>query len=78
MVEQIVTTIGTAMTSFAEPVATSLVEAFSTLFWVAGTEGAGTLTLLAEGLLALAGIGIVIGCVIKVYHIFSGRVRKSI
>lgn len=79
MVEQIVTTIGTAMTSFAEPVATSLVEAFSTLFWVEAVgEGTGALTLLAEGLLALAGIGIVIGCVIKVYHIFSGRVRKSI
>ena len=25
----------------------------------------------------IAGISLVIGCVVKVYHIFSGRVRKS-
>lgn len=79
MVEQIVSTIGEAMTGFVQPVGSALVDAFSTLFWVEGTaEGAGALTLLAEGLLALAGIGIVIGCVLKIYHIFSGRVRKSI
>lgn len=77
MVEAIVTTIGEAMTSFVPSVATTLVDAFTGLFWVAGTEGVGALTPLAEGLLALAGIGLVIGCVIKIYHIFSGRVRRS-
>lgn len=78
MIEAIVTSIGTAMTTFVPSVATTLVDAFSGLFWVAGAEGsAGALTPLAEGLLALAGIGLVIGCVIKIYHIFSGRVRRS-
>lgn len=78
MIEAIVTSIGTAMTTFVPSVAKTLVDAFSGLFWVAG-EGstAGALTPLAEGLLALAGIGLVVGCVIKIYHIFSGRVKRS-
>lgn len=77
MISEIVTSIGDAMTKFVEPLGQSLVKAFETLFWKAGeTAGTGSLTFLAQGLLALAGISLVIGCVIKVYHIFSGRVRK--
>ena len=78
MIAEIVTSIGEAMTSFVTPLGQSLVDAFEALFWTAGAEGAGSLTFLAQGLLALAGISLVIGCVIKVYHIFSGRVRKRI
>lgn len=77
MVSAIVTSIGTAMTTFVTSLTSAMVSGFNGLFWDASAETPG-LTNLAEGLLALAGIGIVIGCVIKVYHIFSGRVRKSI
>lgn len=78
MVSEIVTAIGEAMTGFVTSVTSAMTSAFSGLFWQAGVgEAAGTLTLLGEGLLALAGIGLVIGVVVKIYHIFSGRVRKS-
>lgn len=76
MISAIVQAIGEAMTGFVTPVAETLVDAFSGLFWTAGTEGAGTLTPLAQGLLAIVGISLVIGCIVKVYHIFSGRVRR--
>lgn len=76
MISAIVTAIGEAMTGFVTPVAQTLVDAFSSLFWVEGTGGAGTLTVLAEGLLAIVGISLVIGCIVKVYHIFSGRIRR--
>jgi len=76
MVAQIVTAIGTAITSFVSYVPQALTGAFDGLF-TTGTGESLALTNLASGLLALAGIGIVIGCVVKVYHIFSGRVRKS-
>lgn len=77
MIAEIVQAIGTAMTTFVPQVGKTLTTAFSSLFWEAGTgDAAGQLTLLAQGLLALAGIGLVIGCVMKVYHILSGRVRS--
>ena len=76
MVSAIVTAIGTAMTGFVTSVTGALTSAFSGLFWDATLTTPG-LTYLAEGLLAIVGISLVIGCVIKVYHIFSGRVRKS-
>lgn len=69
----IVTGVGTAMSSFVPSIGQTLVEGFSALFWTTG-ETAG-LTLLAQGLLAVAGIGLTIGAIIKVYHIFSGRIR---
>ena len=78
MISEIVQAIGEAMTGFVTSVTGTLTQAFSGLFWEAGAEGAGSLTLLAQGLLAIVGISLVIGCVIKVYHIFSGRVRKRI
>ena len=71
----IVQGIGTAMTSFVPQIGETLVTGFSSLFWVTAAEGAGSLTLLAQGLLAIAGIGLTIGAILKVYHIFSGRVR---
>lgn len=76
----IVSGLGTAMTTFVPNIATTLVDGFSGLFWVTAAEGAagaGSLTLLGQGLLAIAGIGLTIGAILKVYHIFSGRVRKS-
>lgn len=76
MISEIVTSIGQAMTGFVTSVTGTLTQAFSGLFWEAGAEGAGTLTLLAQGLLAIVGISLVTSCVIKVYNIFSGRVRK--
>ena len=76
MINAIVTAIGEAMTGFVTPVAGTLVDAFSGLFWTTGTGGTGALTPLAEGLLAIVGISLVIGCIVKVYHIFSGRVRR--
>lgn len=78
MISEIVTSIGEAMTGFVTSITTALTNAFSGLFWQAGEAGAGQLTLLAQGLLAIVGISLVVGCVMKVYHIFSGRVRKSI
>lgn len=71
----IVEGIGTAMTTFVPDIATTLVDAFEGLFWVAGVEGAGSLTMLAQGLLAVAGIGLTIGALVMVYKIFAGRVR---
>ena len=71
----IVQGIGEAMTTFVPDIATTLVDAFEGLFWVAGTEGAGSLTLLAQGLLAVAGIGLTIGALVMVYKIFAGRLR---
>ena len=73
----IVSGLGTAMTTFVPEIATTLVDGFSGLFWVTAAEGAGSLTLLGQGLLAIAGIGLTIGAILKVYHIFSGRIRKS-
>lgn len=74
----IVSGLGTAMTTFVPNIATTLVDGFSGLFWTAGVgDTAGSLTLLGQGLLAIAGIGLTIGAILKVYHIFSGRVRKS-
>lgn len=78
MIAEIVQGLVTAMTEFVPGVGRTLVDAFSNLFWVAGAEGAtGELTLLAQGLLAVAGISLVIGCVKLIYGIFRGRLRKS-
>ena len=78
MITAIVKAIGDAMTGFVSPVTKSLVDAFTGLFWTPGTgDTAGSLTTLAEGLLAIVGISLVIGCIVKVYHIFSGRVRRT-
>ena len=76
MVTLIINAIGSAITGFASQLPTAFVSAFNGLF----VDSSGTnpvLTNLAEGLLALAGIGLVIAVVVKIYHIFSGRVRKS-
>lgn len=68
--------IGESMTTFVPSIGKSLVDGFATLFWVeAAGEAAGTLTLLGQGLLAIAGIGLGIGAVIMVYKIFRGRLR---
>jgi uncharacterized membrane protein len=77
MVTQIIQALTEAVTGFATAIPEAMVSAFDSLF-VVTAEGATTLTNLASGLLALAGIGIVIGCVVKIYHILSGRVRKSV
>lgn len=78
MISAIVKAIGDAMTGFVTPVTKSLVDAFTGLFWTPGSgDTAGSLTTLAEGLLAIVGISLVIGCIVKVYHIFSGRVRRT-
>lgn len=77
MVTQIVSTLTEAVTGFATAIPQAMVSAFDSLF-VSTTGDATALTNLASGLLALAGIGIVIGCVVKIYHILSGRVRRSI
>lgn len=72
----IVQGIGEAMTTFVPDIAKTLVDAFDNLFWVAGVgEAAGSLTLLAQGLLAVAGIGLTIGALVMVYKIFAGRLR---
>lgn len=76
IVTLIVDAIGSAITGFASDLPVALVEAFDGLF-ISGTGETLALTNLAGGLLALAGISLVIACVVKVYHIFSGRVRKS-
>ena len=76
MVTQIVTAIGQAITGFVSSLPQALTGAFDGLF-VTGTGETLALTNLASGLLALAGISLVIACVVKVYHIFSGRIRKS-
>lgn len=73
----LVQAIGSAITGFVSYVPEALVGAFDGLF-ISGAGETLALTNLAGGLLALAGISMVIGCVVKVYHIFSGRVRKSI
>lgn len=76
IVTLIVNAIGSAISGFATQLPTALVSAFDGLF-ITGTGDTMALTGLASGLLALAGISLVIACVTKVYHIFSGRVRKS-
>ena len=76
IVTLIVDAIGSAITGFASDLPTAFVSAFDGLFINSG-ESTTTLTNLAGGLLALAGISLVIACVVKVYHIFSGRVRRS-
>ena len=76
MVELIVAELGKAITGFVGSIPTALTGAFDGLF-VSGVGEVLALTNLASGLLALAGISLVIACVVKVYHIFSGRVRKS-
>ena len=76
MVQLIVGAIGEAITGFVGSLPTALTGAFDGLF-ITGTGETMALTNLASGLLALAGISLVIACVVKVYHIFSGRIRKS-
>ena len=68
--------IGSAITGFVTYIPTALTGAFDGLF-VAGTGETMALTNLAGGLLAIAGVSLTIACLVKVYHIFSGRVRKS-
>ena len=76
MVSLIIKAIGDAITEFVKVLPGALTGAFDGLF-ISGTGETLALTNLAQGLLALAGISLVIACVVKVYHIFSGRVRKS-
>lgn len=72
----IVQGIGEAMTTFVPNISRTLVDAFEGLFWVAGSgDVAGSLTLLAQGLLAVAGIGLAIGALVMVYKVFAGRLR---
>ena len=76
MAELIVQAIGSAITGFVGIIPTALTGAFDGLF-VNGTGETMALTNLASGLLSLVGISLVIACVIKVYHIFSGRARRT-
>lgn len=76
MVNLIVESLASAITGFVGAIPSALTGAFDGLF-ISGTGETMALTNLASGLLALAGISLVIACVVKVYHIFSGRVRKS-
>ena len=76
MAELIVSAIGSAITGFVGIIPTALTGAFDGLF-VDGIGEAMKLTNLASGLLALVGISLVIACVVKVYHIFSGRARRT-
>lgn len=77
MVSQIVKAVTDAVTGFASALPQAMVTAFDGLF-VSGTGETLALTNLASGLLALVGMALVIGCVIKIYHIFSGRARRTI
>ncbi len=77
MITLIVEAIAEAITGFASAIPGAMVDAFNGLF-TSGTGETLALTNLASGLLALAGISLVIAVVVKVYHIFSGRVRKSV
>ena len=77
MVGLIVKAIGDAITGFVSSLPTALTGAFDGLF-VTGTGETMALTNLASGLLALAGISLVIACVVKVYHIFIFIVIKTI
>lgn len=74
----IVSGIGEAMTTFVPSIGKTLVDGFASLFWAPAVEG-GTagLTLLGQGLLAVAGIGLAIGAIIMVYRVFRGKVRHS-
>ena len=76
MAELIVGAIGSAITGFVAVLPTALTGAFDGLF-VNGVGETMALTNLASGLLALVGISLVIACLVKVYHIFSGRAKRS-
>ena len=76
IITELVTGIGTAITTFVPNMGQGLVEGFNSLF-ISTTGETSKLTYLAYGLLALAGVSIAIACVRKVYSILSGRVRKS-
>lgn len=76
MISLIVEGLATAITGFTTAIPTALTGAFDGLF-VAGTGAEMALTNLGNGFLALAGISIVVGCVVKVYHVLSGRLRRS-
>ena len=72
----IVQGIGEAMTTFVPSIGKALVDGFASLFWVEAVgESAGSLTLLGQGLLAVAGVGLAIGAIVMVYKIFRGRLR---
>jgi hypothetical protein len=71
----IVTGIGSAMTGIIKPIAETAVDAFGTLFWVAGTEGAGSLTILGQGLLAIAGIGLAVSAFYIAFRLLRGKLR---
>lgn len=76
IITEIVSGLGKAITTFVPNMGEGLVEGFNSLF-ITTTGETSTLTYLAYGLLALAGVSIAVACVRKVYSILSGRVRKS-
>ena len=72
----IVTGIGSAMTGIITPIAETAVDAFSTLFWVpAAGEAAGSLTILGQGLIALAGIGFAVSAFYIAFRLLRGKLR---
>ena len=72
----IVQGIGEAMTTFVPSIGQTLVDGFASLFWITAGEGTTAgLTLLGQGLLAVAGISLSIGAIVMVYKIFRGRLR---
>lgn len=76
MVKLIIEAISGAITGFVASLPQALTGAFDGLF-VTGTGGEMALTNLASGLLTIVGISLTIAALCKVYHIFSGRFRKS-
>lgn len=76
MVKLIIEAISGAVTGFVATLPSALTGAFDGLF-VNGSGQEIALTNLASGLLAIVGISLTISALCKVYHIFSGRCRKS-
>ena len=75
----IVNAILAVFTSYVPGLASAVVDMFEGLFWTPGVgEAAGSLTLLAQGLIGIAAIGIVSSVFYLIYKIFRGRMKKRV
>lgn len=77
-VTAIIEVLGTIFTEYVPDLASAVVEMFSGLFWVAGTEGAGSLTILGQAFIAFIGIALVSSIFHIVYRIFRGRMKRRV
>ena len=71
-VTAIVQVFTTVLTSFVQPLASAVVNMFTGLFVADG----GGLSVLAQGLLAFAAMGLVVGAFYTVFRIFRTRVLR--